>query len=58
MLEWEDFREGGFDILGAGASGVIFGVKNIKEERDSVLKLSLCLNKAEAIKQINIMKIC
>jgi len=50
MLEWEDFREGGFDILGAGASGVIFGVKNIKEERDSVLKLSLCLNKAEAIK--------
>jgi len=57
MLEWEDF-EGSFDILGAGANGVVFGVKNIKEKRDSVLKLSLCPNKAEAIRQIDIMKIC
>jgi len=57
MLEWKDF-EGSFDILGAEANGVVFGVKNIKEKKDSVLKLSLCPNKAEAIKQIDIMKIC
>jgi len=36
----------------------IFGVENLKENKKSILKLSLCLNKAETLREIGIMKIC
>jgi len=49
MLSWEDFQ-GQFDVLGVGATSAVFGVENLKEQRKSVLKLSLCTNKAETIR--------
>ena len=57
MLEWQEYG-GAYDILGVGVGGVVFGVENLKEKRKSALKLSLCTNKAEKIREINIMKIC
>jgi len=57
MLEWKDFS-GQYDVLGVGVGGVVFGVENLKEKRKSALKLSLCTNKAETIREIGIMRIC
>jgi len=57
MLEWKEFREV-FDVIGVGVGGVVFGVENLKENRKSVLKLSLCINKAEIIREIGIWRIC
>ena len=57
MLEWKEFSEV-YDVLGVGVGGVFFGVENLKEKRKSVLKLSLCTNKAETIREIGIMRTC
>jgi len=57
MLEWKELSEV-FDILGVGVGGVVFGVENLLEKRKSALKLSLCTNKAETIREIGIMRIC
>jgi len=57
MLEWKEFS-GYYDVLGVGVGGVVFGVENLKEKRKSALKLSLCTNKAETIREIGIMRIC
>ena len=57
MLEWKEFSEV-YDVLGVGVSGVVFGVENLKEKRKSSLKLSLCRNKAETIREIGIRRIC
>ena len=57
MLEWKEFSEV-FDVLGVGVGGVVFGVENLKEKRKSALKLSLCINKAEKIREIGIMRTC
>jgi len=57
MLEWKEYGEV-YDVIGVGVGGVIFGVENLKENRKSVLKLSLCTNKAEAIREIGIRRIC
>jgi len=57
MLEWKEFNEV-YDILGVGVGGVVFGVENLKEKRKSALKLSLCSNKAETIREIGIRRIC
>ena len=57
MLEWKEFSEV-YDVLGVGVGGVVFGVENLKEKRTSALKLSLCTNKAETIREIGIRRIC
>ena len=57
MLEWKEFSEV-YDVLGVGVGGVVFGVENLKEKRKSALKLSLCTNKAETIREIGIWRIC
>jgi len=57
MLEWKEFSEV-YDVLGVGVGGVVFGVENLMEKRKSALKLSLCTNKAEAIREIGIRRIC
>ena len=57
MLEWKEFSEV-YDVLGVGVGGVFFGVENLKEKRKSTLKLSLCTNKAETIREIGIRRIC
>ena len=57
MLEWKEFS-GHYDVLGVGVGGVVFGVENLKEKRKSALKLSLCTNKAESIREIGIRRIC
>jgi len=57
MLEWKEFSDY-YDVLGVGVGGVVFGVDNLKEKRKSALKLSLCTNKAETIKEIGIWRIC
>ena len=57
MLEWKEFSEV-YDVLGVGVGGVVFGVENLKEKRKSSLKLSLCSNKAETIREIGIRRIC
>jgi hypothetical protein len=57
MLEWKEFSEI-YDVLGVGFDGIVFGVENLKEQRKSALKLSLCTNKAETIREIGIMRIC
>jgi len=57
MLDWKEFS-GEYDVIGVGVGGVVFGVENLKEKRKSVLKLSLCTNKAEIIKEIGLMRIC
>ena len=58
MLEWKEFSEV-FDVLGVGADGVVvFGVENLKEKRKSALKLSLCTNKAETLREIGLRRIC
>ena len=57
MLEWKEFSEV-YDVLGVGVGEVVFGVENIKEKRKSALKLSLCTNKAETIREIGIRRIC
>jgi hypothetical protein len=57
MLEWKEFS-GVYDVLGVGVSGVVFGVENLKENRKIALKLSLCTNKAETVREIGIRRIC
>jgi len=57
MLEWKEFS-GVYDVIGFGVSGVVFGVENLKENRKSALKLSLCTNKADAIREISLLRIC
>jgi len=57
MLEWKEFSEE-YDVIGVGVDGVVFGVENLIEKRKSVLKLSLCTNKAETIREIGIRRIC
>jgi len=57
MLEWKEFSEK-YDVLGVGVGGVVFGVENLMEKRKSALKLSLCTNKAETIREISIWTIC
>ena len=57
MLEWKEFSEM-YDVLGVGVGGVFFGVENLKDKRKSALKLSLCTNKAETIREIGIKRIC
>jgi len=57
MLEWKEFRKE-YDILGVGVDGVVFGVENLKENRKSALKLSLCTNKADTIREIGLRRIC
>ena len=57
MLEWKEFSEV-YDVIGVGVGGVVFGVENLKEKRKSALKLSLCTNKAETIREIGIRRIC
>lgn len=49
MLEWKDFK-GEYDLLGIGTNGVVFGVENINENRNTVLKLSLRTSKSDAIR--------
>jgi len=57
MLEWKEFSEV-YDVVGVGVGGVVFGVENLMEKRKSALKLSLCTNKAETIREIGIWRIC
>ena len=57
MLDWKEYS-GHYDILGIGVGGVIFGVENFQEKRKVALKLSLCTNKAETIREIGIMRTC
>jgi len=57
MLEWKEFSEE-YDVLGVGVGGIVFGVENLLEKRKSALKLSLCTNKAEAIREIGVRRIC
>jgi len=57
MLEWKEFSEV-YDVVGVGVGGVVFGVENLLEKRKSALKLSLCTNKAEAIREIGIRRLC
>ena len=57
MLEWKEFSEV-YDVLGVGVGGVVFGVENLMEKRKSALKLSLCTNKAETIREIGIWRVC
>ena len=57
MLEWKEFSEV-YNVVGVGVGGIFFGVENLVEKRKSVLKLSLCTNKAEIIREIGIRKIC
>jgi len=57
MLEWKEFSEV-FDVLGVGVGGVVFGVENLMEKRKSALKLSLCTNNAEIIREIGIRRMC
>jgi len=57
MLEWSEFSEQ-YDVLGVGIGGVVFGVENLKENRKSALKLSLCTNQADAIRKIGLRRIC
>jgi len=57
MMEWKEFSEV-YDVVGVGVGGVVFGVENLMKKRKSVLKLSLCTNKAEAIREIGIRRIC
>jgi len=57
MLEWKEFSAI-YDVLGVGVDGVFFGVENLKDKRKSALKLSLCTNKAEIIREIGIRRIC
>ena len=57
MLEWKEFGEV-YDVVGVGVGGVVFGVENLTEKRQSVLKLSLCTNKAEAVREVGIRRIC
>jgi len=56
MLEWKEFSEV-YDVLGVGVSGVVFGVENLKENRKSALKLSLCINQADTIREIGLRRI-
>ena len=57
MLEWKEFSEV-YDVLGVGVGGVVFGVENLMEKRKIALKLSLCTNKAETIREIGVRRIC
>jgi len=57
MLEWKEFSEV-YDVLGVGVGGVVFGVENLMKKRKSALRLSLCANKTETIREIGIRKIC
>jgi len=57
MLEWNEFS-GIYDVLGVGVGGIIFGVENLKENRKSVLKLSLCTNLADTIREVGLRRIC
>jgi len=57
MLEWKEFK-GVFNLLSISETEVIFGVENILENRKSILKLQLCVNKAADIHKIGIMKLC
>jgi len=57
MIEWKEFNEA-YDVLGVGVGGVVLGVENILKKRKSALKLSLCTNKAETIREIGIRRIC
>jgi len=57
MLEWKEHSEV-YDVLGVGVGGVVFGVENLKENRKSALKLSLCTNKSNAIREISLLRIC
>jgi len=57
MLKWKEFSEV-YDVLGVGVGGVVFGVENHMEKRKLALKLSLCTNKAEVIREIGIRRIC
>ena len=50
MLEWKEFSEV-HDIAGVGA-------ENLMEKRKVALKLSLCTNKAEILREIGIRRIC
>jgi len=57
MLEWKGFgRE--YELLGVGERSVVFGVDNFQENRKSALKLSLCDNKVETLREIGLMNIC
>jgi len=57
MLDWNEFS-GQYDVLGVGVGGVVFGVENLKENRKSALKLSLCTNQADTIREIGLRWIC
>jgi hypothetical protein len=57
MLEWKEYSEV-FDVVGVGVGGVVFGVENLVEKRKSALKLSLCTNKAETLREISVRRIC
>ena len=57
MLEWKEFSEV-YDVAGVGVGGIVFGVENLKEKRKSALKLSLCTNKAETLREIGLRRIC
>jgi len=56
-LEWKEFGEE-YNVVGVGVGGVFLGVENLLEKRNSVLKLSLCTNKVETIREIDIRRIC
>jgi len=57
MLEWKEYG-GEYDVLGVGVEGIVFGVDNLKENRKSALRLSLCTSKADTIREIGIRRIC
>jgi len=58
MFEFEDFG-GEFDFLGSNTSSVVLSAKNLHHNnRSCVLRLSLCPNKAEALREISLMKMC
>ena len=57
MLEWKEFSEI-YDVVGVGVNGIVFGIENLKEKRKSALKLSLCTNKADTVREIGIMRSC
>lgn len=47
-----------FSYLGRGASGIVFAVKNMKEKRESVIKLCLGGDKVGILREISVMKKC
>ena len=49
MLEWDTYG-GEFDLINVNGASVIFGSQNFKDNRYCMLKLSLCIDKADTLR--------